>query len=137
MVASANRLKTPKHRSSVRSQLLNVNLNASDRTIAMLIAEMMLESDALPYKFSINHDIRPPACKACALHYDWALKDTVGITTTDKLVARRWITHACLLGYRVTQENGQNPLSSSIEIARQRAARHQAPKDETDDDIPF
>lgn|SRR6478736_1867918 len=124
-------------RQSEAARLLTISPSLPDRNVAAMIAAMMLEIDRQPYWFSINHDTRPPACRACRLDYDWNLKGRVGIKTMNRERARRWITHALLLQYQVSREGGK-PLTSSLEIARRRAANHQRPPSEnTDDDIPF
>lgn len=108
----------------------------SDRNVSEMIAAMMLEIDRKPYWYTINHDIRPPKNMACPLYYDYALKDRVGIKTLVRERARKWIARAALLGYTVAREGGK-PLTSSLEIARRRAANHQRPPLENDNDIPF
>lgn len=121
-------------------KLLEMNPNLPDRTVAEMIAAVMMEGHyyARPhdYYFSIEHDIRPPKNAACPVHYDWALKDRVGIKTLHRETARRWIVHALLLKFSVSREGGK-PLTCSIERARRRAENHQRPKVDTDDDIPF
>ena len=119
-------------------KLLEIKPETSDRRIASMIAEYMLETDRTPYVFAINHNVRPPKCLACPVHYDWAIKDRVGINTTDKEKARRWLIHAAMLGYIVDRYDDQTALTCSIAIARRRAEIHQRPKPKLDDDdIPF
>lgn len=115
------------------AKLLDITRATSDRQVAMILAEAMLERDRVPYWFSINHDIRPPKCLACPLDYDWSLKGRVGIKTLARTRALKWITDAALAGYEISREGGR-PLTSSLVIARRRAEYHQTPDD---DDIPF
>ena len=121
---------------SLAQLLLEIEPDASDRKIATLIGDRMTENERVPYIFSIQHDIRPPKNLRCPVRYDWALKDRVGIHTTDKPTARRWITEACLHGFSVTSD-GVYPLTFSIAIARRRAEFHQHPPVYDDGDIPF
>lgn len=132
------------HKKSMAQQLLEIKPACSDRQIAMMIADRCIELGDKPYRFSINHDIRPPGLKACPLsHYDWVKKDHVGIETNYPAVARRWLTSAALAGYTISRVddkyNDTVPgFSSSIAIVRRRAEFHQRPKLENDDDdIPF
>ncbi len=119
------------------ARLLEIKPDLPARNVSEMIAAAMLETDRQPYWFSINHDIRPPKCLACPLHYDWALKDRVGIKTLNRERAHKWIANAAFRGYQVNREGGR-PLTLSLEIARRRAEYHQRPKPEIDDDdIPF
>lgn len=124
---------------SVAQRLLDIKPDASDREVAMLIAEYMLEADRVPYRFAINHDVRPPKNLACPLAYDWTRRDVVGIDTSNKELARKWLTNAVLRGYTVSQYVKFDPVgrSSSLQRARGRAALHQMPKGDDADDIPF
>lgn len=117
-------------------RLLMLKPDAQDRLISQMIAEAMLETDRQPYWFSINHDIRPPKNLACPLHYDWILKDRVGIKTLVRETARKWIAAAAMHGYQISREGG-HPLTTSIAIARRRAENHQRPRTDDEDDIPF
>jgi hypothetical protein len=124
--------------SSINSQrLLAITPEISERQVATLIAEYMVETERLPYWFSINHDVRPPKCLACPIGYDWASKARVGIKTSDKRKAWGWIKDAVMLGYEVRREGDTFALTSSIAIARRRAETHQRPPLSGDDDIPF
>lgn len=118
------------------ARLLTITADNSDRNVANMIAAAMLETDRQPYWFSINHDVRPPKCLACPVHYDWNLKDRVGIKTLVRERAFDWIASAAMHGYQINREGGK-PLTSSIAIARRRAEMAQRPKLENDDDIPF
>lgn len=118
------------------ARLLDIKPDLPARNIAEMIAAAMMETGRTPYWFSSNHDVRPPKCLACPLHYDWVLKDRVGIKTLVRDRARRWIVAAVLHGYQVNREGGR-PLTSSLEIARRRASLHQQIRDFPDDDIPF
>jgi len=121
---------------SINTQnLLDISPDASDRKIANLIAEYMLETDRTPYVFSINHSVRPPLCLPCPVPYDWTIKDRVGINSTDKERARRWIIQAAMLGYSVERTGDKTALTMSIAIARRRAKYHQMSSN--DDIIPF
>jgi hypothetical protein len=106
---------------------------ASDNEIARLVALYMLEMERIPYWFSIDHDIRPPAMRACPVRFDWAKKDRVGIKTNIRPMAEAWIIEAALHGYTVQRDNG-TPLTMSIKRAREIAKWAQTPDD---DDIPF
>lgn len=131
------------HKKSTAQRLLDVRPGHPDRHVAMLIADRCIEAGERPYRFAINHDIRPPKNAACPLsHYDWTKKDAVGIDTRDILIARRWLTSAALKGYTITwvDENYRDKvpgLSTSIAIVRRRASYHQLPRNNDDDDIPF
>lgn len=110
--------------------------DAHDVDIARLVAQYMLETDRQPYWFSINHDIRPPAMKACPIGFDWAIKDRVGIKTRMRHRAEKWITDAALAGYIISSEGPGKVLTMSTARARRLAERAQRPP-LTDDDIPF
>lgn len=128
-----------------KDRLFGVTPAQSDQTVATLIADKLIFYARTEwYRYQINHDIRPPKCLACPLTYDWASKDKVGIATTNKAHARKWLTDAALLGYRIEEVDANHkPLLGewieSIETARMRAERFQRPKLEfsDDDDIPF
>jgi hypothetical protein len=131
------------HTKSIAQKLLAVTPEFVDRQVAMMIADRCMELGDKPYRFAIDHDIRPPGLKACPLsHYDWTKKDTVGIDTLDSATARRWLTSAALWGYTITRVdatyNDMVPgFSSSIAIVRRRAESHQRPRIDNGDDIPF
>jgi hypothetical protein len=124
------------HKKPVAQKLLEVTPSFADRQVAMMIADHCMELGDTPYRFSINHDVRPPGNLACPLRYDWTKKDSVGIETNDPLSARRWLTSALLRGYTISRVNGAL-YSASIEQVRRRAAEHQRPKGNDDEDIPF
>ncbi len=130
------------HKKSLRQKLLGVTDAYSDRQVALMIASRAVEFGT-PYRFAINHDIRPPGNLACPLsHYDWSLRDTVGIDTMSTPIAFRWLTSAALKGYTISLVDKRHHdtvpgFSSSIAIVRRRAQNHQRPKDDSDDDIPF
>jgi hypothetical protein len=130
--------------------LLEIAPDADDPTIAALIAEALLESERLPYCFSIDHNIGAPKYEACPLDYDFAWGKTVGIDTSDRERAKQWLIKAMLRKYTVTLASGRMgfppgirfhaPHGSphSISRAKMRAQFHQRPKPENnDDDIPF
>lgn len=117
-------------------RLLGISPTTPARAVAMMIADVMLESGPVPYNFSINHDVRPPKNLACPLRYDWYKKDRVGVKTTDRERVRKWLTVAVIRGYTVRREHDE--LTSSLEIAHRRAVNHQRPpREDNDDDIPF
>lgn len=122
-------------------KLLNVTPEIADRQVAMMIADMMVHRAEPPYRFQINHDIRPPKCLACPVEYRWSVKDHVGIEMHNPGLMRMWLTSALLYGYKVEEVDGhRKPKGSrteSIDIVRKRAEYHQRPKSESDDDIPF
>lgn len=121
-------------------KLLEIRPTAPDREVAALLADKCIELTDVPYRFAINHDIRPPKNLYCPLRYDWTRKDRVGIEWKLKIPTWTWLTKAFLLGYTVYQmDANRQPVNfpHSIAIARRRAAQHQRPKDDTDDDIPF
>jgi hypothetical protein len=129
------------HKKSLAQKLLDVTPAFADRQVAMMIADRALEYGQ-PYRFAINHDTRPPKNLACPMEYDWALKDSVGIDTTDMPLARRWLTKALIRGYTISRVDERHHdmvpgFSSSLAIVRRRAESHQRPKLDTDDDIPF
>ncbi len=127
------------------AELLKIRPDVSDRRIAMMIAEALLELDRQPYCFTINHDVRPPKSVPCRVHYDWARKDRVGITTLDRERARRWLIRAALAGYTISQAQSKgrekhHPTgrSLSLTIARNRAEyERNLSKLDFNDDIPF
>ena len=123
-------------RQSARAMIDQLKPDASDAEVARLVALCMLESDRQPYWFSINHDIRPPAMKACPIGFDYAKKDRVGIKTRLRSRAEQWITDAALAGYEIDREGGGMSLTMSITRARRLAERAQTPRTD-DEDIPF
>lgn len=125
---------------SAAQKLLEVKPSTSVRQIAVMIAEMFMEATDAPYRFSINHDVRPPKCLACPFEYDWVLKDHVGIDTKNASFAKGWLMNAAMQGYVICRVDARHAGVgdwSSINIVRRRAYYHQLPKLETDDDIPF
>ena len=97
--------------------------DATDMEIAQAVAEHLL-ANRPPHHLSIFHDVRPSTPKRvarirkdfpnyqgeqhgpCPLHYDWSYKNSVGISTRDKSVARQWIIDAMLLGlWRVPSDH--------------------------------
>lgn len=122
------------------ADLLAITPEVSDRKLALMIADVAVSFAAERCAFGINHDTRPPKLKPCPLHYDWVLKDRVGIENTPRHVAREWLTRALMRGYRIEPvDPGHKPTGKawSIETVRRRAAVHQMPKGANDDDIPF
>jgi len=101
----------------------------------------MLALTDTPYRFSINHDIRPPKLAPCPVEYNWTRKDRCGIIWRSRVPTKKWLTAALLHGYTVFlvgSDQRTEKSSSSIAIARRRAEYHQAPKVPFDDaDIPF
>src|ERR1700757_4941011 len=99
-----------------------------DADVAKLVARYMLESDRVPYWFSIDHDIGPPKYAACPVDFDWSAKKRVGIKTNNRARAEKWIAAAVLAGYTVSRETErQKDLTCSIAIARRRAFYAQQP----------
>lgn len=131
------------HKKSLAQKLLEITDAFADRQVAMMIANRAMEISDAPYRFAINHDIRPPGNKPCPLsHYDWTKRDAVGIDTKNSQIAFRWLTSALLAGYTIsrvdtTYKDAVPGFSSSIAIVRRRAQYHQAPRADNDDDIPF
>lgn len=121
--------------------LLTVTPAHGDRRVAMMTADKIVFYSDAPYRFQIDHDIRPPHCKPCPVEYGWSVKDKVGIQIKNSALARKWLTDALLHGYKVEEVDGHrkptNRRTESIEIVRRRAEIHQQPKQETEDDIPF
>lgn len=106
--------------------------------VAALIADYLLESDRLPYAFSIDHNVGPPGYKRCPMHYEWKLGKTVGIETAYRNVARQWLIDAAMKGFTVSRvglNHKPDGPSNSIERARSRANTRRFKFD--DDDIPF
>lgn len=132
---------------SFKAQLLDATPAMDDIALAATAANAAVESERLPYCFSIDHNIGAPKFAACKLKYDFTWGKTVGIETSDKRVAASWIASALVLGYTVTraghrtqgvQDRAPYGEAWSLSRIRERAARHQAPKPENDDDdIPF
>jgi hypothetical protein len=102
----------------------NVNPDASDQAIAEILANYLLRwrpSHRRTYRLSIFHDVHPSALRRwqklypdrrpsdvgpCPLPYDWIHKNTVGIATRDRALARQWIIDAALAGYAVFRHLG-------------------------------
>jgi hypothetical protein len=130
-------MKTPKEK------LLTVTSADDDLQVAKLIADKLIVGARSEwYRYQINHDTRPPKCLACPVVYDWAVKDRVGIATTNKAHARKWLTDVALAGYRIEEvDANRKPLLGewieSIDTARKRAELFRRPKVDDDDDIPF
>jgi hypothetical protein len=126
---------------SANQILLEIGPAVSDRTVAMMLADKCVALTDAPYRFAVRHDIRPPKNLACAVAYEWTRKDLCGVEWKSKPMIRKWLTDAFLYGYTVYQMNAQRTLvvgfSHSIAIARRRAALHQMPKVDNDEDIPF
>lgn len=128
---------------TLAERLLEVTSATPDRTVALMIAEYMLAMTDVPFRFSINHDIRPPKCASCPVDYTWTKKDACGIEWKHSIATKKWLTDALLCGYTVSQmDRHRKPAgrSSSLAIVRRRAEYHQAPKvpnDSDGDDIPF
>lgn len=127
-----------------KDRLFSVTASTTDAEVAALIADKLIfYARSEWYRYRINHDIRPPKCLACPVSYDWSVKDHVGIETTNKAHARKWLTDAALAGYRIEETDAKRkPLLGewieSIDTARRRAEMFQRPKPEfDDDDIPF
>jgi hypothetical protein len=128
------------HKQSVSQQLLEITPAYSDRRVAEMLASKCLELTEKPFRYAINHDIRPPKNLACPLRYDWTRKDRVGVEIADKETARRWLVSAALAGYTIYYIGANREVIGfphSLAVARSRAARHQQPKVDNDDDIPF
>ena len=128
------------HKKPISQQLLDITDAFDDRQVAVMLAEKCLGLTYKPFRFTINHDIRPPKNLACPLHFDWSRKDRVGIETNDKEMARVWLTRAVRLGYTTQQADASRNhvgFQHSIAIARQRARNHQRPKVDNDDDILY
>src|ERR1035437_5271403 len=129
------------HKKPISQQLLEIAPEYTDRRIAEMLAAKCLTLTEKPFQFSINHDLRPLKNLACPIHFDWARKDHDGSETDDKEKIRRWLVTAFRLGYTVRQMHTNRTLAvgfpHSIAIARRRAALHQAPKVDNDEDIPF
>jgi hypothetical protein len=128
------------------ARLLMVADAHDDATVAAWIAEAALEADRLPYAFSIDHNVGAPKYEACPLTYDFKFARTVGINTSNRLLAKTWIIQAVKLGYTVTRAGHRTPgikdnepygFAYSIKRVRERATYHQTPRVENDDDIPF
>jgi hypothetical protein len=127
--------------------LLEIGPATFDRQVALMLADKCIALTDAPYRFAINHDIRPPKNQACPLEYGWTRKDRVGIEWKMKHETRKWLTNAFLLGYTVYQMNIAREsigFPHSIAIARRRAENHQAAEArratgyvDNDDDIPF
>lgn len=129
--------------STILERMLAVTDKTDDIAISAMIAEKLIFYNTKPeYRFAINHNVRPPECKACPLDYDWAVGKSVGIETPSKARAIKWLTNAALLGYDIDTVDAKRKSTSarieSIKLVRERARRHQQPKSQhDDDDIPF
>jgi hypothetical protein len=126
--------------SRASQRLLEIDDAVSSAQVAVLIADYLLESDRIPYCFSIDHNVGPPRYTKCPVQYHWGHKKTVGILSTDLQWTRGWITEALLAGYtvsRVDRKHRPDGPASNIEAARRRAATHRTLRDLPDDDIPF
>jgi hypothetical protein len=96
--------------------------DASDEEIADKVADYLVTMfpRSKTYHLSVSHDVRPDAVRQlermrkryptyqhdghigpCPLHYDWAVRNIVGITTRDQTEARQWAIEAMLAGYAV------------------------------------
>ena len=125
---------------SASQRLLEMEPGRPDRAVAMMLADKCIALTVSPFRFAINHDIRPPKNLACPLGYTWTRKDKCGIELKSTHLMRQWLTKAFLCGYTVYLINDRRESIGpphSIEIARRRAENHQRPKLENDDDIPF
>lgn len=125
--------------SKAQAQLLAITPKVPDYTVALMIADVMTESEREPYCFSINHSVGPPDRKACPLPYDWAYKKTVGITKKSRAEAEKWLVHALMKGYTVERVSPKDHLPDggscySIATARRRAYICDI---DDEDDIPF
>lgn len=123
-----------------KTQLLDtVTPRFSDRQVALMIADVCIEMTDAPYRFAINHDIRPPKNEACPLAYDWTRKDRCGVEYNSRLGTRQWLTKALLAGYtvyRMKPDRTEHGFATSIDLVRRRAKYAQR-EDDGDDDIPF
>lgn len=126
-------------------KLLDITFGNSDAEVASMIADALLESDRLPYCFSIDHNIGAPKFAACPFHYDFTYGKTVGINTHDRQLAHGWIREAALKGYAVTRAGHHTPSikdkegygpAYTIKRCRERAEFMRRPADD-EDDIPF
>jgi hypothetical protein len=132
---------------SINQQVLAITPAYSDRRVAELLAAKCLELTERPFRFAINHDIRPPKNLACPLHFDWAKKDRVGVEMLDKERMRKWLVSAALKGYTIQYVGADKEMLGfphSMAIARRRAENHQAAEArkasgyvDNGDDIPF
>jgi hypothetical protein len=121
-------------------KLLEITPSVSDRQVAMMLADKCIELTDAPFRFAINHDIRPPKNLACPLEYGWTRKDRCGVEWKNRAEIRQWLTKAFLLGYTVQQTNERREgigYTHSIAIIRRRAENHQRPINYDSDDIPF
>lgn len=123
-------------------KLLTITDEISDREAAALIAtKIVFYAKTEVYRYSINHDIRPPTCMPCPVPYDWTVKNRVGVEFNSRHLAERWLTLALIHGYEVEEVDGhRKPTGSrteSVKRARERADYARRPKLEIDDDIPF
>jgi hypothetical protein len=121
--------------------LLDIKPETPDREIAPMIADQMLALTDAPFRFAINHDIRPPKLAACPVEYMWTRRDRCGIEWTQRYTTKKWLTDALLHGYTVYLmglDRKQERYMMSISQARRRAEYFHRPKPEaSDDDIPF
>jgi hypothetical protein len=128
--------------STPAEKLLEVTPEATALGVAKLIADKLIfYSRTEWYRFRINHDIGPPKHLACPVPYDWTTKGYVGIDSTNKAHVRKWLTDAAIAGYEIEEVDIKHKpterRTESIEYVRKRAAFHQRPKVDHDDDIPF
>ena len=99
-----------------------VDPDADDETLMALAADCLTAGRGPRYRPYIRHD--PP----CPLRHDWRGQNVVGITTTDREVARRWVIEVMRLGHVVsTREGGVGPLAYIREQGRKRAHKARPP----------
>jgi hypothetical protein len=104
----------------------SLNPDASDEAVACAVADLYLARTAhLGFiTLSIFHDVRLRSrAGPCPLPYDWNRKNIVGVTTRDRVRARRWIISAMLAGYGVFYHMSRNSSGfgqGSIEAIRRR-----------------
>ncbi|MDO8874481.1 MAG: hypothetical protein Q8M24_15575 [Pseudolabrys sp.] len=111
----------------------------SDEEVANLIADWyLLQTRDWPrFHLSIHHDVRTRArgfaCYGfgipCPLFYEWTRKNIVGISTSDRARARKWIVEAMCAGYAVFYgrtkgfAGGKGTIASIRTVAGQNAER--------------
>jgi hypothetical protein len=132
------------HKQTISEQMAAITDAYSDRRVAELIAQRCMQVTSAPYRFAINHDIRPPKNLACKLQYDWTKRDRVGIDSPikSKLTVQRWLVGAALMGYVIYYVDAQHNdfgFYTSIHRARYLAQRARQAKEDflRGDDIPF
>lgn len=124
-------------------KLLAVTPADNALTVARLIADKLIYFNRTDeYRFRANHDISPPKCLPCPMGpYDWSIRGYVGLETPSRARAKQWLTDAAYAGYTIEEvDRHRKPTGNvpeSIERVRSRAAWHQRPKGDPDDDIPF